>query len=175
MVVCFWRSPQLMKRRPEGENNMQVKDIMTHTLKTVSASTSLIEVVSMMCLYRYSGIPVLEDDKLIGIISEKDILHSLLPSLDDLMRNRSSIDFDALMKDYGTVVQGTVADLMTNKVMTVSPDMHILKAASVMAGNRFRRIPVAVGDKLVGMLSLGDVHKAIFHSCITSSLSATQT
>ena len=115
---------------------------------------------------------MLEDDKLIGIISEKDILHSLLPGLDDLMGNMSSIDFDALMKDYGTVVQGTVADLMTNKVMTVSPDMHILKAASVMAGNRFRRIPVAVGDELVGMLSLGDVHKAIFHSCITPSLTA---
>ena len=151
---------------------MQVKDIMTHTVKTVSPSTRLIEVVSMMCLYRYSGIPVVEDDKLIGIISEKDILHSLLPSMEDLMGNMSSVDFDALMKDYSSVIQQTVADLMTNKVMTVSPDMHILKAASLMAGNRFRRIPVAEGDTLVGMLSLGDVHKAIFHKSISASLSA---
>lgn len=126
----------------------------------------------MMCLYRYSGIPVVENEKLIGIISEKDILHSLLPSLDDLMGNMSSIDFDVLMKDYGSVIKGSVRDLMTNKVMTVLPDMHILKAASVMAGNRFRRIPVAEGCKLPGMLSLGDVHKAIFHQNLTSSLAA---
>ena len=151
---------------------MQVKDIMTHTVKTVSPSTRLIEVVSMMCLYRYSGIPVVDDGKLIGIISEKDILHSLLPSMDDLMGNMSSVDFDALMKDYSSVIQQTVADLMTNKVMTVSPDMHILKAASLMAGKRFRRIPVTEGDTLVGMLSLGDVHKAIFHANISASLSA---
>lgn len=151
---------------------MQVKDIMTHAVKTVSASTRLVETVSMMCLYRYSGIPVVENEKLIGIISEKDILHSLLPSLDDLMGNMSSIDFDVLMKDYGSVIKGSVRDLMTNKVMTVLPDMHILKAASVMAGNRFRRIPVAEGDKLLGMLSLGDVHKAIFHQNLTSSLAA---
>ncbi len=151
---------------------MQVKDIMTHTVKTVSPSTRLIEVVSMMCLYRYSGIPVVDDGKLIGIISEKDILHSLLPSMDDLMGNMSSVDFDALMKDYSSVIQQTVADLMTHKVMTVSPDMHILKAASLMAGKRFRHIPVTEGDTLVGMLSLGDVHKAIFHENISASLSA---
>ena len=150
---------------------MQVKDIMSRSVKTVSPDTRLIEVVSLMCLYRYSGIPVVEGGKLIGIISEKDVLHSLLPSLEDLMDNMSTIDFDALMKNYGSVVKKTVADLMTHKVMTVSPDMHILKAASVMAGNRFRRIPVASGGELVGMLSLGDVHKAIFHANITANLS----
>jgi len=151
---------------------MQVKDIMTTSVKTVTPATTLIEVVSLMCLYRYSGIPVVENGKLTGIISEKDVLHSLLPSLDDLMGSMSSIDFSELMKGYGSVVQGTVADLMTNKVMTVAPDMHILKAASVMAGNRFRRIPVANGGTLVGMLSLGDVHKAIFHASISSNLAA---
>jgi len=41
-----------------------------------------------------------------------------------------------------------------------------------MASKRFRRIPVAVNNKLVGMLSLGDVHKAIFHEGIASNLSA---
>ena len=50
--------------------------------------------------------------------------------------------------------------------------MHILKAASLMASKRFRRIPVADGDVLVGMLSLGDVHKAIFHQNVSSNLSA---
>jgi CBS domain-containing protein len=47
-------------------------------------------------------------------------------------------------------------------VITISPDLPILKAVSIMARNNFRRIPVAEGDKLIGMLSLGDIHRAIF-------------
>jgi len=151
---------------------MQVKDIMSRSIKTVTSSTQLSEVVSLMCLYRYSGLPVVDDDKLVGIISEKDVLHRLLPNVDELMSNMSTIDFDSLIKDYSNVINLKVADLMTTGVASVTPDMHILKAAAIMAGKRFRRIPVTEGDKLVGMLSLGDVHKAIFHKSISSNLSA---
>ncbi len=151
---------------------MQVKDIMSRSIKTVSSSTQLSEVVSLMCLYRYSGLPVVDDGKLVGIISEKDVLHRLLPNVDELMSNMSTIDFDSKIKDYSNVINLKVADLMTTGVASVTPDMHILKAASIMAGKRFRRIPVTEGDKLVGMLSLGDVHKAIFHKSISSNLSA---
>jgi CBS domain-containing protein len=151
---------------------MQVKDIMSRSIKTVSSSTQLNEVVSLMCLYRYSGLPVVDDGKLVGIISEKDVLHRLLPNVDELMSNMSTIDFDSLIKDYSNVINLKVTDLMTASVASVTPDMHILKAASIMAGKRFRRIPVTEGDKLAGMLSLGDVHKAIFHKSISSNLSA---
>ena len=151
---------------------MQVKDIMSRSIKTVTSSTQLSEVVSLMCLYRYSGLPVVDDGKLVGIISEKDVLHRLLPNVDELMSNMSTIDFDSLIKDYSNVINLKVADLMTTGVASVTPDMHILRAAAIMAGKRFRRIPVTEGDKLVGMLSLGDVHKAIFHKSISSNLSA---
>jgi len=152
---------------------MQVKDIMTVSVKTVTPDTPLIEVVSLMCLYRYSGLPVVDDGKLVGIIAEKDILAKLLPDVDAMMDGMASIDFDSLMQDYtGLVRLMKVSDLMTAGVATVSPEMHILKAASLMASKRFRRIPVADGDMLVGMLSLGDVHKAIFHRSVSSNLSA---
>ena len=151
---------------------MQVKDIMSTSVKTVTPDTPLIEVVSLMCLYRYSGLPVVDNDKLVGIISEKDILHDMLPDVNELMGSMAAIDFDALLNDYSNVIKLKVADLMTAGVVSVTPDMHILKAAAVMAGKRFRRIPVADGDALAGMLSLGDVHKAIFHKNISSNLSA---
>ncbi|EDN65851.1 CBS domain protein [Beggiatoa sp. PS] len=64
--------------------------------------------------------------------------------------------------DYKKILPLKAADLMTRNVMTVSPDIPILKAVSVMAKNNFRRIPVAEGIKLVGMISLGDIHRAIF-------------
>jgi len=151
---------------------MLVNEIMTRSVRTVTPDTPLTEVVSLMCLYRYSGVPVVEGETLIGIIAEKDILASLLPTADDLKDGMAAIDFDKRLAEYGNVVKGTVGDLMTQSVKSVPADMHILKAASIMAGSRFRRIPVTEGDKLLGMLSLGDVHKAIFHKNISAGSAA---
>lgn len=143
---------------------MQVKEIMSSSVKTVSPDTKLVEVASLMCLYRYSGLPVVDDDnKLLGIIAEKDLLHKLFPSLDDLMEGIAGIDLDEMMGQYKNVLSMKVADVMTKGVQTVPPDMHILRAATVMVRHRFRRIPVSQDGSVVGMLSLGDVHKAIFH------------
>lgn len=152
---------------------MRVSDIMTETVKTVSPATPLIEVVSLMCLYRFSGLPVEENGKLVGIIAEKDILARLLPDVDAMMDGVSGINFDVLMQEYTGIIRLLrVSDLMTTGVISVTPDMHILKAAALMASQRFRRIPVTEKDRLVGMLSLGDVHKAIFHRSISTTLSA---
>jgi len=48
--------------------------------------------------------------------------------------------------------------------------MHILKAATVMVRHKFRRIPVADAGHLVGMLSLGDIHKAIFQANLSNNM-----
>ena len=149
---------------------MLVQDIMSYGVKSISVDTSLVEVASLMCLYRYSGLPVVEDGKLIGIIAEKDVLHRLFPSLDDLMENMAVIDLDKMVGKYKDVLSLKVEDLMTRNPITISPDMHVLRAATVMVRHKFRRIPVADGDTLLGMLSLGDVHKAIFHANISSNL-----
>lgn len=142
---------------------MLVKDLMSTSVKTVSPDTSVAEVASLMCLYRYSGLPVVEGERLVGIIAEKDVLAELFPSVEDTMQNMASIDFDRMAGEYGNLLGLSVSDLMTSACMTVPPDMHLLQAAIIMAGRRFRRIPVAQDGKLVGMLSLGDVHKALFH------------
>ncbi len=153
---------------------MLVKDIMSSSVRTVTPETPLIEVVSIMCLFRFSGLPVVADgddsNKLIGFVAEKDVLHSLFPSLDDLMEAGASVDYDKMMGKYKGVMNMKVGDLMVEKVITVQPDMHVLRAATIMVHNRFRRIPVADGGVLVAMLSLGDVHKAIFQSNISNGL-----
>ena len=149
---------------------MKVEDIMTTNLRTVTSDKKLGEVVSLMCIYRYSGIPVVDDGKLVGTVSESDVLGKMFPKLEDLMGSMSSVDYDAQMSHYSEVVHIAVKDVMTKVVITVKPDMHILQAASVMVGRKFRRIPVAVGDKLVGMVSMGDVHKAIYQSTLATKL-----
>jgi len=147
---------------------MKVQDIMTTNVRTVSSDKKLSEVVSLMCIYRYSGIPVVDDGKLVGTVSESDVLGKMFPKLEDLMGSMSGVDYDSQMKQYGEVVHITVKDVMTKVVITVKPEMHILQAASIMVGRKFRRIPVAVGGELVGMLSMGDVHKAIYQSTLAT-------
>lgn len=147
---------------------MKIEDIMTTNVRTVSSDKKLGEVVSLMCIYRYSGIPVVDDGKLVGTVSESDVLGKMFPKLEDLMGGMSSVDYDVQMNQYSDVVSITVKDVMTPVVISVKPDMHILQAASVMVGRKFRRIPVAVGDKLVGMVSMGDVHKAIYQSTLAT-------
>ena len=147
---------------------MLVKDIMTKGARTVTEETPIKEVASLMCLYRFSGLPVVEgEDRLVGFIAEKDVLAQLFPSVEDAMEGMTTIDLKDKVKEYSDILNRKVGDLMTRGVRTVSPDMPILKAAIIMANNRFRRIPVAEGNRLVGMLSLGDIHKAIFHKSLT--------
>jgi CBS domain-containing protein len=143
---------------------------MTTNVRTISSDKKLGEVVSLMCIYRFSGIPVVDDGKLVGTVSESDVLGRMFPKLDDLMDGMSSVDYNELMNRYGNVVNVGVKDVMSPVVITVRPDMHILQAASMMCGRKFRRIPVAEGEKLLGMVSMGDVHKAIYQSTLATKL-----
>lgn len=149
---------------------MKVQDIMTSNVRTVTSDKKLGEVVSLMCIYRYSGIPVVDDGKLVGTVSESDILGKMFPQLDELMDSMSTVDYDARVQQYNDVVHIQVKDVMTKTVITIRPDMHILQAASMMVGRKFRRIPVAIGDKLHGMVSMGDVHKAIYQATLAKKL-----
>jgi predicted transcriptional regulator len=74
------------------------------------------------------------------------------------------------MGRYKEVLERTVGELMAKNPISVDPDMHLLRAATVMVKHNFRRIPIAENGKLVGMLSLGDVHKAIFQANLSGAL-----
>jgi len=151
---------------------MLVKDVMSGSVRSVTPDTRVMEVASLMCLYRFHGLPVVdEESQLIGMIAEKDVLHSLFPKIEDLMsEGMGNVDLDREMARYKEVLSMRVADLMTRNPIAVTPDMHVMRAATIMVRNRFRRIPVADQGRLVGMLSLGDVHKAIFHANVADKL-----
>jgi len=143
---------------------MLVSDIMTHTPKTVSPNAQLQEVASIMCLYRIPALPVVDEDgKLVGNISEMDLLRNLFPTMEDIMAGEAVLEIDSMTSNYSASMKLRVSDLMVKNPVSVSPNQHVLKATAKMTSNRFRRIPVTDDDgKLVGVMSLGDVHKAIF-------------
>lgn len=148
---------------------MRVDEVMTRSVRTASPETRLEEVAAVICLNRISGLPVvIDDDRLIGFIAERDILHYLFPTLDELMEQTGTRDFEQMEQRYGATLGLTVADVMHQGVVSVTPDTPLLRAVSVMVRHKFRRIPVADGDgRLVGIISIGDIHKALFkHSLL---------
>jgi len=148
---------------------MRVDEVMTRNVRTAKPETRLEEVAAVMCLNRLSGLPVVDDDEcLIGFVAERDILHYLFPSLDDLMENSGIRDFEQMEQQYGATLGMTVADVMHRGAVSVTPDTPLLRATSVMVRHKFRRIPVVDADgRLSGIVSIGDIHKALFkHSLI---------
>ena len=148
---------------------MLVSDIMTTNPRTVSPDAKLREVASIMCLYRIPALPVIDaDGKLVGNISEMDVLKNLLPTQEDFMSGNAVLEIEQMLPNYGASMNRSVADLMNKNPVSVSPDQHVLKATAKMTSHRFRRIPVVDGDgKLVGVMSLGDVHKAAFQAYVS--------
>ncbi len=149
---------------------MQVKDIMCTDVKTCKADTPIKDIATMMCLNKFSGLPVVDDDNnVIGIISEKDILSSMFPDMKEIVESGAKADFEEMENDYSSILDKTVADLMTSSVASVSPDIPILRAASMMWLRKFRRIPVTENNKLVGIISLGDVHTSVFQNSLLNN------
>ena len=144
---------------------MLVKDVMVSKVQTTKKEELIRTVALIICTDKISGLPVVDDEGiLVGMVSEKDILNALLPSYHDFLEDPvRARDFKAMEKSYGEVLSRTVGSLMTKRVYSVSPDDFLMQAASQMALHRFRRIPVVEeGGFLVGIVSLGDIHKAIF-------------
>jgi CBS domain-containing protein len=77
---------------------------------------------------------------MIGILSERDIVR-------------------AIAKDGATVIERPVSSIMTRDVICVTPEDEISEVMSLMTAKRFRHLPVKRGEKLIGMISIGDVVK----------------
>ncbi len=142
---------------------MLVKDVMTTNVRTARRDTRIRDVAILMCFHRISGLPVVDDDgAIVGVISEKDVLRAMYPKVDEALRLAQTPHFEELEAEYRDVLNLHVESLMSQRVFTVAPTDPILRAVSVMFAHKIRRIPVADHGRLVGILSVGDVHKAIF-------------
>ena len=146
---------------------MLVKDIMTTDIRVAREDMSIREVAAIMCFNKISGMPVVDNERhVIGVISEKDVLHAMYPDMDQVM-SQGRPDFESMERDYKDVINYKVSDVMSKPAFTARPNDPVMKAVSIMCVKKIRRIAIADDDGLlVGILSMGDVHKAIFQSSI---------
>lgn len=139
---------------------LEARDIMTRKVHTVSPADPIRKVIDTICTHKVSGVPVVDGKgQLVGLVSERDILYAMHPGSGRSPGKRSA---GAKTKGEGNIDGLLARDVMVVKVITGTPATDALRLASVMALRKIRRIPIVEGKKLVGIVSHGDVCRAIF-------------
>ena len=143
---------------------MLVHEVMSTGIVTATKTDTVRSVVVKMMNRNCGAIPVIEGDaKLVGMVTLRDVLLPLYPNYGDYIHdNVHSRDFVEMEAGYPEVLSRKVEEVMTPNPLTVRPTDPILEAASYMGLKNFRRIPVVNKDKLVGMLSIGDINRGLF-------------
>jgi predicted transcriptional regulator len=125
----------------------RVRDIMETKLVTISASERLSMVEDIMRLGRVRHMPVVQAGKLVGVVSERDLLRA---SLSVLSEHR-----DAERRMFLHVVE--ISRVMSTPPIVIAPDATIREAALLMADRKIGCLPVVSGDALLGMVTETDV------------------
>ena len=115
-----------------------VRHAMTPAPQTISPEMNAADAAGMMRSEDVGALPVVEDGKLIGLVTDRDLVLRVLADRKDPTECR-------------------VADVLTRSPVTVTPDMKLSEARDLMGEHQVRRLPVVKGDELVGILSIGDV------------------
>jgi CBS domain-containing protein len=124
-------------------------------IKSVPPSATVFEAIKVMAENNVGALMVMEGDKLVGILSERDYARKIA------LESRNSKDTP-------------VRDIMTNKVYTVSPTARTKDCMAVMKERGFRHLPIVDNGKVVGMLSMRDIMNDIIteHELTISQLEA---
>lgn len=125
---------------------MNVRDLMEKEVTTLKASDDLALAEDIMELGRIRHLPVVTNTKLVGIVSQRDLLRAAVSSV--LGMHRST--------ERGWMGKIPVREVMTKKVVTIAPDNTIREATELMLKKRIGCLPVVDGDVLVGLLSETD-------------------
>lgn len=114
----------------------KIRDIMTDNVECCTLLDNMYEVALKMKELNVGAIPIVDQEKIVGMITDRDIV----------VRGVAE-------KHPGST---KVENIMSNNLVTVSPDSTSKEAAKLMAEHQIRRLPVVEGDKLIGIVSLGD-------------------
>lgn len=152
---------------------MKVKDAMNIDVITCKPDDPISTLVDLFKNNHISGMPVVENEKVVGIVSETDLLKlfntpeisddMLLPSPFEIieMPIRSVIRFEEFKKALKDIHLKPVRDIMKKKVYSISPDSTLEDASSMMVKHRINRLPVIENGKLVGILVRSDIIRGL--------------
>jgi CBS domain-containing protein len=105
---------------------------------SVECDTSVRDAVAKLSAHRIGAVPVTKKGSAVGIMSERDVIY-------------------CLDKEGAAVLDWPVEKVMTAPAITVTRDVPVLSALSQMSARRIRHLPVVEGERLVGIVSIGDL------------------
>lgn len=132
---------------------MLVRDIMTKNVITIMSDTYVLDAERIMEQNRIGRLPVVDDGKLVGIVTKNDVLKASPTSTTPT--NQRHLFY--LMSKLA------VKEIMKTKILTISPDTPIEKAIAIAQKNKVGSLPVVEGDKVVGILTTNDVFYKIIN------------
>lgn len=116
---------------------MNITEVMTTDVESCTVKSSCSEIALKMKELEVGSIPICEDERLVGIVTDRDIV------IKGIANNLSG--------------ETSISKLMTEDVIKGTTDMSVEQAAEIMSQHQIRRLPIVEGEKLVGMASLGDI------------------
>jgi CBS domain-containing protein len=116
----------------------QIRDLMTSNPTTCEPATTVLEAAKRMAQEDVGSIPVVEGDRLVGLVTDRDIVVRAVAEARDPMST-------------------TLREIASSDLETVSPDDDLDAALRKMASSQVRRLPVVEGDRLVGVVAQADV------------------
>ncbi len=109
-------------------------------IQSLDPDATVAEAVALLAEKRIGAVPVLDSGQVVGIFSERDVIHCLQVDGADALRRR-------------------IGDVMTKAVKSIGPNESAIGALSLMTQRRIRHLPVIDRDRLVGFVSIGDLVK----------------
>jgi CBS domain-containing protein len=117
---------------------MKVRELMTTDITTAELGSTLEEIATIMRHEDIGAVPIVDDDELVGIVTDRDIVLRCVA-------------------EGGDPGESTAEDVLTEGLVTVSPETNVQEAEELMARHQIRRLPVVHEGHLEGMISLGDL------------------
>lgn len=102
-----------------------------------SKNASIKDILDIMIENNIGSVIILEDDKVVGIVTERDLITKVLTK--------------------GLDLSVPVKEIMSSPVITISPNESVEKAAEIMTENKIKKLPVVENDKLLGIITLTDI------------------
>ena len=158
---------------------MRAMDVMTTNVITVEPDTAVQELATLLSDRGISGVPVVDrDNRLVGVVSEGDLLHRAETGTERRTQRRRSRWLDnfasdqAAARDYVKAHGRTVREIMTRDVISVSDTTELADIATLLETRRIRRVPVVRDGQLVGIISRANLMRALAMTKSESAIEA---
>ena len=143
---------------------MRAMDVMTTAVVTASPDSTVQGLAKLLSERGISGVPVVENGRLVGMISEGDLLHRAETGTERRTAPRRWRWFDPGLEEARNYIKEhgrTVRDIMTREIISVGETTDLAEVATLMETKRIKRVPVLRDGMLVGILSRANLVRAM--------------